>query len=146
MYIENLVELKIKKAFALQESLQLRKRENETMRVKYLTDMELTLSCSMRFKLFPFDEQYCDLTMYEVHLPPSERFNMTDKALKLGRFSNFSPTVRDYKYTLNPLLEASFIVDDRKLGKRNVATVGFRLTLSRDSSKYFVMYYIPTGQ
>ena len=134
------MKMEVKKAYANQEVLQLMK--NQSMVVRYFSETELTLSCSMKFKRFPFDEQYCDLHVFELHAPPSDIFNMTTQKIELGsHFSDFDPTVRDYEYTIHPRAESGFTV---KALNKVVASAGFRLKLSRISSKYFVMYYIPT--
>ena len=143
LYIENLKEMKIKKAFANQEVMQL--RMNQSTVVKYTSHLELTWSCSMKFKQFPFDEQYCDLNIYELHLRSRTNFNMRTRMLNLGRFSEFSPTVRDYKYALLQQSETGFNVEEGSRGRKTVATVGFRLKLTRVSSKYFVMLSQPNS-
>ena len=137
----NLNEMKVKKGYTNQEVMKLRKNESAPMVVTYVSLNEITLTCPMKFKRFPFDEQYCDLNIYDLHAPPSEKFNMTTRRMKLGsHFADFYPTVRDYAYTLQPAANAGFTVNGLN---KFVASAGFRLKLSRISSKYFIMYYIP---
>ena len=134
--------MKLKKAYSNQEVMKLKK--NQSTVVTHISDNEITLTCPMNFKRFPFDEQFCDLNIFELHIPPSKEFNMTTRKIELGsHFSDFLPTVRDYEYTLLPAAKTGFTVEDLD---RFVASAGFRLKLSRISSKYFVMYYIPTSK
>ena len=135
--------MKLKKAYSNQEVMKLKK--NQSTVVTHISDNEITLTCPMNFKRFPFDEQYCDLHIFELHMPPSKKFNITTQKMKLGsNFRDFLPTVRDYEYTLLPAATSEFTMKAPGRPGFQVASAGFRLKLARISSKYYVMYYIPT--
>jgi hypothetical protein len=99
----------------------------------------------MSFKQFPFDEQTCDLNIMDRRLTPVEELQIQTNLTGLGPpFSPFEPTVREFEYSLQPVLISQHVVPLPGIDN-TISNTGFRLRMKRNYSKYYIMYYIPTS-
>ena len=117
---------------------------NETFEVRYFTEEDLELDCPMNFKTFPFDQQMCELTDVDKAIRSTDEVLLKIEALEFGYPDYpFIPNDRNFKYSiLAPKVLEKIPLDM----ERPVSFIGFRLKMERVSSKYMMMYYIPTSK
>ena len=117
---------------------------NDTFEVRYFTEEDLELDCPMNFKTFPFDEQMCEMIDVDKAIRTIDELVLKIEALELGYPEvPFIPNDRNFKYTIL----APKVLEKMPINmERPVSFIGFRLKMERVSSKYMMMYYIPTSK
>ena len=70
----------------------------ETSKVIYYSEADVTFSCSMDFAAFPYDEQLCSFKLANYDLLTVEELIMTNGHVGLGGTFKFFPTDKDYDY------------------------------------------------
>ena len=71
----------------------------ETSKVIYYSEADVTFSCSMDFAAFPYDEQLCSFKITNYDLLPAEQFIMTNLIADFDdTFDAFSPTDNNHDY------------------------------------------------
>ena len=93
------------------------------------------LQCPSSFSLL-----ICELNIVDRRMSSVKELQMQTVKTTLGPpFSPFESTVRE---SLQPPLTSQVFVPE---AGNNVSNTGFRLTMKRNYSKYYIMYYIPTS-
>ena len=143
LYIQKLNKMEMKKAFEHILAINIIKKSPTLQYVMFYAEVEITLACSMSFKLFPFDQQVCELNIVDRRMSSVKELQMQTVKTTLGPpFSPFESTVREFEYSLQPPLTSQVFIPE---AGNNVSNTGFRLTMKRNYSKYYIMYYIPTS-
>ena len=135
--------MEMKKAFEHILAINIIKKSPTLQYVMFYAEVEITLVCSMSFKLFPFDQQICELNIFDRRMSSVKELQMQTVKTTLGPpFSPFESTVREFEYSLQPPLTSQVFIAE---AGNNVSNTGFRLKMKRNYSKYYIMYYIPTS-
>ena len=117
---------------------------NETFEVRYFTEEDIELDCPMNFKTFPFDEHICKMTDVDRAIRTTDELVLKVENLELGYPEEpFFPNDRNFKFSILPPIELEKVPMDMK---RPISIIGFQLKMERVSSKYIMMYYIPTSE
>ena len=116
---------------------------NDTFEVRYFTEEDIELDCPMNFKTFPFDEQTCKLTDVDKAIRTTDVLVLEIENVELGYPEEpFIPSDRNFKFSLDAPIELKKVPLNME---RPISIVGFQLKMERVSSKYLMMYYIPTS-
>ena len=133
-------------------------------RVYRLSTFDATINCKMTFKMFPYDSQDCFFQMVEIERTEVDHLKMSTSVVQFETWPHqFSPTVSEFEYKVKtkpvqclfgtsfcihfvsqvaPLETDTFYIPATGW---NTSIVGFKITMSRHSSKYIFLYYLPTG-
>ena len=116
---------------------------NETI-VFYLQEVHVTIWCPMRFKWFPMDSHSC-----KFRLGSYANFNttMTFFTRNLIVYQLVHNTVLEYSAEVYQLDEEdTFLLwESSKQSMDNYSLTGFKMNLKRQSIKYMVNYFLPSG-
>ena len=117
---------------------------NDTFEVRYFTEEDIELDCPMNFKTFPFDEQTCKMTDVDKAIRTTDELVFEIENVELGYPEEpFIPNDRNFKFNLEAPIELKKVPLNME---RPISIVGFQLKMERVSSKYLMMYYIPTSE
>ena len=101
----------------------------------------VTISCPMRFDLYPLDSHVCKFQVGSTNLDITRmKFSETD--------FKYDPTSRntilDYAVSVNKLSEEDRILPYGEIG--NYSITGIEIHFTRHKLKYMYMYYLPSGK
>ena len=100
----------------------------------------MTFWCAMRFEKFPLDTQTCKFQLGSYAM--DDRI-MVFKMNQLHFNSKETKTILDYTVQVGPLkLEDTLF---SWAGAGNYSITGFEMELKRNSLKYLINYYLPSG-
>ena len=101
IYIEKMKEFKLKKCHKTVEDMGIERAENST-KMFYYSEAEVTVSCPMSFAWYPFDKQTCRINIFELNLEPVEKFRLlVHEDTDFGTYyDNFQPANREYDYKI----------------------------------------------
>ena len=95
-------------------------------------------------KTFPFDEHTCKMTDVDKAIRTTDELVLKVENLELGYPEEpFFSNDRNFKFSILPPIELEEVPMDMK---RPISIIGFNLKMERVSSKYMMMYYIPTSE
>ena len=94
----------------------------------------------MRFQNFPLDNQLCK---FKVGSYAYDNTKMKFSASLLSYDDSLRNTILDYNIKLNPLKSEDSLFVWQSIG--NYSLTGYEMILKRNSLKYLVNYYLPSG-
>ena len=100
----------------------------------------MTFWCPMRFEKYPLDYQKCH---FKVGSYAYDENKMTFSANLLQYDDSLRNTILDYGVKLVDLKEEDSLYIFQDIG--NYSLTGFEMSLKRNSLKYLVNYYLPSG-
>jgi len=72
---------------------------NTTQTIQQVFVLDVTITCSMKFKAFPFDSQSCPFEVLDIERPPVDFFSMVTSTVGFTDWPRpFSPTVSGFDY------------------------------------------------
>ena len=108
--------------------------------ILYNHEIQITFWCPMRFQNFPLDDQLCK---FQLGSYAYDNTKMKFSSASLSYNGNLQNKILDYKIELKHLKpEDSHFV---WLYMGNYSLTGFEIILKRNSLKYLVNYYLPSG-
>ena len=108
--------------------------------ILYSQETHVTFWCPMRFEKYPLDYQTCH---FKVGSYAYDENKMTFSANLLQYDDSLRNTILDYGVKLMDLKEEDSLYIFQDIG--NYSLTGFEMSLKRNSLKYLVNYYLPSG-
>ncbi|XP_023343176.1 gamma-aminobutyric acid receptor subunit pi [Eurytemora carolleeae] len=108
--------------------------------ILYSQETHITFWCPMRFDNFPLDSQICK---FKVGSYAYDEAKMQFSTSLLSYDDTIRNTILDYTVVLNPLGEDDKLFVWQSIG--NYSLAGYEMVLQRNSLKYLVNYYLPSG-
>ena len=72
---------------------------NTTQTIQQVFVLDVTITCAMNFKAFPFDSQSCPFEFLDVERPPVDFFRMVTSTVEFTDWPRpFSPTASEFDY------------------------------------------------
>ena len=101
----------------------------------------VTISCPMRFDLYPLDSHVCKFQVGSTNLDITRmKFSETDFKYDASARN----TILDYAVSVNKLSEEDRILPYGEIG--NYSITGIEIHFTRHKLKYMYMYYLPSGK
>ena len=87
---------------------------NATRRIQQVTVIDVTITCHMSFRRFPFEAQSCPFEVLDVERPPVGIFKMVTSEIQFSNWPlSFSPTESEFEYKVyctKALQEANYVL------------------------------------
>ena len=72
---------------------------NTTQTIQQVFVLDVTITCAMNFKAFPFDSQSCPFELLDIERPPVDFFTMVTSTVEFTDWPRpFSPTASEFDY------------------------------------------------
>ena len=72
---------------------------NTTQTIQQVFVLDVTITCAMKFKAFPFDSQSCPFELLDIERPPVDFFRMVTSTVEFTDWPRpFSPTASEFDY------------------------------------------------
>ena len=108
--------------------------------ILYSQETHVTFWCPMRFERYPLDYQVCK---FKIGSYAYDENKMKFKTNLLQYNNKLRNTILDYNVQILPLQEEDSLFIWQNIG--NYSLTGFEMRLRRNSLKYLVNYYLPSG-
>lgn len=109
-------------------------------KVSYLQEIQVTFWCPMRFQWYPMDTQICKFRIGSYGYDMKYLYVRTEK---LTYSKKVHKTVLDYSAEVFQLNEKdTFWLWESYI---NYSVTGFEIHLKRQSQKYIINYFVPSG-